>query len=60
VTVVLPVLWCIRGLSAHRRARRVARGLCATCGYDLRASGERCPECGLVNPHVARTLFPAT
>jgi len=29
-----------------RQRRRVRRGLCAGCGYDLRGSGERCPECG--------------
>ena len=44
-TAALPAWWLRRRL-ADRRRRRELRGLCPTCGYDLRASPERCPECG--------------
>ena len=51
-------LWVVTGLSTllpilsintvvdRLRARRLHHGLCTRCGYDLRVSPDRCPECG--------------
>ena len=36
----------MRARRTRRRAQRVRQGLCPDCGYDVRAGGERCPECG--------------
>jgi hypothetical protein len=40
--------WTIFRIS--QRARRRQKGWCIFCGYDLRASPEKCPECGTAVP----------
>lgn len=56
---VLPLLWVRRRLIRRRQWSRLNQGLCTMCGYDLRASPERCPECGRAVP-AGHTASPRT
>jgi hypothetical protein len=56
VTIVFLILPATRFASRRRRSRRAAGGCCPTCGYDLRASKDRCPECGTPIPQKLGAL----
>jgi hypothetical protein len=43
-----------------RFCRRTRVGFCDRCGYDLRASNERCPECGEAIPRIHCSISEAT
>ncbi len=50
LSAVCPVLWLLK------RRRTPHSGHCAKCNYDLRATPNRCPECGAI-PERSASVF---
>jgi hypothetical protein len=54
LTLLLPATWMLTRLTGRRRS---SQNLCPNCGYDLRATPDRCPECGAIpQPRAAAPL----
>ena len=44
--LILAILPFLTARRIRRRRKRKKLGLCLKCGYDLRGSKDKCPECG--------------
>lgn len=71
ITIISVPLWGLAGIFALlpairslyiRRLRRVRldrrlAGQCIDCGYDLRVTPDRCPECGAIQPNTVGKII---
>jgi len=47
LTLAPPAICACLWWRSRRTTKRTTTGRCLTCGYDLRATPDRCPECGM-------------
>ena len=50
LSAYIPARWAIRRIMVTKALREP--GHCLVCNYDLRATPERCPECGAIPEKV--------
>ena len=55
----VPAIVIVKQVRAARRRARLKAGRCPTCGYDLRATTQRCPECGTIPGRLEAIIAPS-
>jgi hypothetical protein len=50
-SLVVIAFWLLKN---RRLLKRDRRSDCSVCGYDLRATPDRCPECGSITTETER------